>query len=283
VDYASLESISFTITFLTFMAASFLYMVYLVQKNEKLGDISTAVTGIGFVANTAVLIFRWLDAGRPPFTSGYEFLMCFTWGIIIAYLFAEWKYKLKVIGAFVLPTAWLLTAYIAVIMPPEQRAAQEYLMPALQSNWLHIHVITAMFSYGAFAVSLGTSIMYLIKESLEKGRSRGDMVKRLPSLEILDDLSYKFIAFGFPLLSIVIISGAIWAEYAWGRYWSWDPKETWSLITWLVYAAYLHARFTYGWRGSRAAIMSIVGFLFVLFTFFGVNYFLAGIHSYGGG
>lgn len=279
MDYASLESISFTITFIAYMAASFLYLVYMVQKNEKLGDICTAVTGIGFVANTAVLIFRTLVAGRPPFTSGYEFLMCFAWGIVIVYLFAEWKYRLKIIGAFVMPVAWLLVAYIAVIMPPEQRTAQN-LMPALQSNWLHIHVATAMFSYGAFALSLGTSIMYLIKNS--QGQSRSDFYKRLPSLEILDDLSYKFIAFGFPLLSIVIISGAIWAEFAWGRYWSWDPKETWSLITWLVYAAYLHARFTYGWRGSRAAIMSIVGFLFVLFTFFGVNYFLSGIHAYGG-
>jgi len=282
VDYASLESISFTITFIAYMVATFLYLVYLVQKNEKLGDISTAVTGIGFVANTAVLVFRTLVAGRPPFTSGYEFLMCFAWGIVIVYLYAEWKYKTKIIGAFVVPVAWLLLAYIALKMPPDQRNAQN-LMPALQSNWLHIHVATAMFSYGAFAISLGTSIMYLIKNSLEKGRSRGELVKRLPSLEMLDDLSYKFIAFGFPLLSIVIISGAIWAEFAWGRYWSWDPKETWSLITWLVYAAYLHARFTYGWRGSRAAIMSIVGFLFVLFTFFGVNYFLPGIHSYGGG
>lgn len=278
MDYASMESISFTITFIAYMAASFLYLVYMVQKNEKIGGICTAVTAIGFAANTAVLIFRTLVAGRAPFTSGYEFLMCFAWGIVIVYLFAEWKYKLKVIGAFVVPVAWLLVAYIAVIMPPEQRTAQN-LMPALQSNWLHIHVATAMFSYGAFALSLGTSIMYLIKNA--QGQSKSDFYKRLPSLEILDDLSYKFIAFGFPLLSIVIISGAIWAEFAWGRYWSWDPKETWSLITWLVYAAYLHARFTYGWRGSRAALMSILGFMFVLFTFFGVNYFLSGIHAYG--
>ncbi len=281
MNYASLESISFTITFIAYMAATFLYLVYMVQKNQKLGDICTAVTGLGLLANGAALFFRVMITGRAPFTNGYEFLMCFAFGIVSVYLFAELKYKYKIVGAFVVPVAWLLVAYIAVMMPPEQRNAQN-LMPALQSKWLEIHVATAMFSYGAFAISLGTSIMYLIKDFLEKARSRSDLNKRLPSLEVLDDLSYKFIAFGFPLLSIVIISGAIWAEFAWGRYWSWDPKETWSLITWLVYAAYLHARFTYGWRGARAAIMSIVGFLFVLFTFFGVNYLLPGIHSYGG-
>jgi len=271
MDLITLEQYSFTVTFIAYMVAAILYIVYLGYKNDNLAKLATLATVIGLISNTVLLVARWIISGHPPFINGYEFLVSFTWGIALLYLY---------IGAFVMPIAWLLLAYIAVIMPTNMRNA-ENLMPALQSDWLTIHVATAMVSYGAFAVSVGVSIMYLIKQSMENSRSRSDFNKRMPSLDVLDDISYKFIAIGFPLLSIVIISGAIWAEYAWGRYWSWDPKETWSLITWLVYAAYLHARFTYGWRGNRAAWMSILGFMFVLFTFFGVNYVLSGIHSYG--
>jgi len=280
MDLITLEQYSFTVTFIAYMVAAILYIVYLGYKNDNLAKLATLATVIGLISNTVLLVARWIISGHPPFINGYEFLVSFTWGIALLYLYAEWRYKLNIIGAFVMPIAWLLLAYIAVIMPTNMRNA-ENLMPALQSDWLTIHVATAMVSYGAFAVSVGVSIMYLIKQSMENSRSRSDFNKRMPSLDVLDDISYKFIAIGFPLLSIVIISGAIWAEYAWGRYWSWDPKETWSLITWLVYAAYLHARFTYGWRGNRAAWMSILGFMFVLFTFFGVNYVLSGIHSYG--
>lgn len=280
MDLVVLEEYSFTLTFLAYMVASIIYILYLSYKNENMAKIGTLAAAIGFITNSAFLILRWIISGRAPFINGFEFIMSFTWGIAGIYLFAEWRYRLRIIGAFVIPVAWLLLAWVALKMPESARNA-ENLMPALQSNWLTIHVATAMVSYGAFALSFGTSIMYLIKKPMEEGRSRSEFNRRMPSLDILDDISYKFIAVGFPLLSIVIISGAIWAEFAWGRYWSWDPKETWSLITWLVYAAYLHARFTYGWRGSRAAWMSILGFAFVLFTFFGVNYVLSGIHSYG--
>lgn len=282
MDLVALENFTFTVTFIAYMVAAFLYIGFLGFKNDKLGIAATLATVTGLIVNTALLGVRWKISGHVPFVNGFEFLVSFAWGIAAIYLIAEWKYKLKVIGAFVMPVAWLLLAYIAVIMPEQQRNA-ENLMPALQSNWLNIHVATAMVAYGAFALSFGTSIMYLIKQNMEINKSRSDFSKRMPALDILDDISYKFIAVGFPLLTIVIISGAIWAEFAWGRYWSWDPKETWSLITWLVYAAYLHARFTYGYKGKRAAWMSIVGFIFVLFTFFGVNYVLSGIHSYGKG
>ncbi|MCL4439242.1 MAG: c-type cytochrome biogenesis protein CcsB [Eubacteriales bacterium] len=281
MDLVTLENYAFTVTFVAYMTAAVIYIVYLGYKNENMVRVATLGTIVGFIANTALLGLRWKISGHAPFVNGFEFLVSFTWGIAGIYLLAEWRYKFRMIGAFVMPVAWLLLAYIAVIMPPQMKNA-ENLMPALQSNWLTIHVATAMVSYGAFALSLGTSIMFLIKQNMENNKSKSDFNKRMPTLDILDDISYKFIAVGFPLLSIVIVSGAIWAEYAWGRYWSWDPKETWSLITWLVYAAYLHARFTFGWRGSRAAWMSILGFIFVLFTFFGVNYLLSGIHAYGG-
>lgn len=277
MDLLQLEEILFYVTFGAYLVASILYISYLIAKNESVGLGATVITVIGLLANSGALIVRTIVAGHAPFANGYEFLLCFSWGIVVAYLFAEYKYKLKVIGSFTVPIAWLLLAYVMMIMPENQRAAGD-LFPALQSNWLTFHVITAMFSYGAFAISFGLGIMYLIKESL--GNSKGSLNDRLPQLDTLDEMSYRFIAFAFPLLSLVIITGAIWAEYAWGRYWSWDPKETWSLITWLVYAAYLHARFTYGWRGRRAALMAVIGFASVLFTFFGVNYVLSGLHSY---
>jgi len=281
MDLVTLEQQSFTATFIAYGVASLIYVIYLGYKNESFARLGTIATIIGLITNTAFLVLRWKISGHAPFVNGYEFLLSFTWGIAVIYLYAEWRYRMRIIGAFVMPIAWFLLAWVAMKMPEQARNAGN-LMPALQSNWLTIHVATAMVSYGAFALSCGTSIMYLVKKVLEANNSKSSFNKRLPSLDVLDDMSYKAIAIGFPLLSAVIITGAIWAEFAWGRYWSWDPKETWSLITWLVYAAYLHARFTYGWRGNKAAWMSVLGFAFVLFTFFGVNYFLSGLHAYGG-
>ncbi|MTV47474.1 c-type cytochrome biogenesis protein CcsB [Heliobacillus mobilis] len=273
------ENLLFYITFAAYGLATFLYIGFLVIRNQSLARIGYYSIVIGVLANTAALALRAIVAGYVPLTNGYEFLLAFSWGIASVYLFAEKKYQIPVAGAFVVPTAWLILAYVAVLMDPASRAARP-LMPALQSNWLTYHVITAMFSYGAFAFSFGVGIMYLWKKSAESREKQRGVVAFLPSSEKLDEIGYRLIAIGFPLLTLCIITGAIWAEYAWGRYWSWDPKETWSLITWLIYAAYLHARFTYGWKGNRAAWMAVIGFLAVLFTFFGVNYFLSGLHSY---
>lgn len=173
--------------------------------------------------------------------------------------------------------------------------------PALKSQWLTFHVITAILAYGAFAVAFGLGVMYLLKyrlapvnadkaHNLDKANKENKenkaseetagFISRFPPLDTLDELAYRVVGFAFPLLSLCIITGAIWANYAWGTYWSWDPKETWSLITWIIYAGYLHARLMYGWKGKRAAWMAVFGFAAVLFTFFGVNYFLPGLHSY---
>jgi cytochrome c-type biogenesis protein CcsB len=162
----------------------------------------------------------------------------------------------------------------------------EPLVPALQSNWLLYHVITCFLGYAAFAVACGISIMYLIKASGESESSTsqaGGILSMFPSIRILDDLNYKSIMIGFPLLTLGIVTGAAWANYAWGTYWSWDPKETWSLIVWFIYAAFLHARITRGWVGKRAAWLSIIGFSATIFCYLGVNLFLSGLHSYGGG
>jgi cytochrome c-type biogenesis protein CcsB len=154
------------------------------------------------------------------------------------------------------------------------------LIPALKSNWLIAHVITCFLGYAAFAVAFGVSIMYLIKSKAKPASKKGVAV-HIPSSGLLDELTHQLVMFGFLFLTIGIITGAVWAKQAWTRYWSWDPKETWSLITWLIYAALLHFRMMRGWRGKRIAVISIVGFAAVLFTYFGVNFLLAGLHSYG--
>jgi len=150
------------------------------------------------------------------------------------------------------------------------------LLPALQSNWLTVHVITSFLGYAAFAVAFSASIIYLL---FERFKGTFENIKA----DLFDEINYRSVTFGFVMLTLGIITGAAWANYAWGSYWSWDPKETWSLITWLVYAAFLHSRFIAGWKGKKTAIISIVGFLVTLFCYLGVNLLLSGLHSYGGG
>jgi len=194
------------------------------------------------------------------------------------YMAIERKYGSRTLGAFVMPIAFL-TMLFAVT----NDSSIQPLVPALQSYWLHAHVITCFIGYAAFAVSAGVAVMYLLKVRQELSNVPGAVLARLPSSRVLDDLVYRAIIWGFPFLTAGIITGAAWANYAWGTYWSWDPKETWSLIVWLVYAIYLHARITRGWHGKRAAILSIVGFVATLFCYLGVNLLLSGLHSYGGG
>jgi len=257
-------------------------MIWLGSKKEFIGRLATYLTIIALIADLSAIILRMITSGHPPLSNGYEFLLTFVGGILAVYVFIEFRYKLKALGAFVMPIPFLLLMFIIMSMGPDERIAQA-VPPALKSQWLTFHVLTAMFAYGAFAVSFGLGIMYLLKsnkgETDSKSSSKG-IVARFPSLEILDGLAYKAVGFAFPLLTLCIITGAIWANYAWGTYWSWDPKETWSLITWIIYAGYLHARLMYGWKGRRAAWLAIFGFLAVLFTFFGVNYLLPGLHSY---
>lgn len=272
----TLESTFLYISLGTFFVATLVYVYYLLTKNQSSGQIGTFSTLLGFITLTIMLVIRTIDSGHVPFANMYEFTASFVWGIIAVYIFAEWKYKLKTMGAFVLPIGFVLLAITGMLFQESST-----LVPALQSNWLTFHVFMAVIAYGAYALSFGLSVMYLVKFNMEQGKSRGILNAHLPATSVLDEMSHRAISFAFPFMSMVIISGAIWAEYAWGRYWSWDPKETWSLITWLVYAAYLHARFTYGWKDKRAAWMAVIGFVTVLFTYFGVNMLLTGLHSYG--
>ena len=257
------------------------YLIFTASRNKIIGTLSTSLLIIGLVIHSGGLLARWLEThqtgyGYVPLSNMYESLIFFSWTIVLIYLILEFKYRQKIIGVFITPFAFLAIALTSIV--PGIDAKITPLMPALQSNWLAIHVTTCFFGYAAFAVSFGVSILYLIRD--RKGSSIEGGSKWLPSTPVLDEINYKSIVIGFPMLSLGIITGAAWANYAWGSYWSWDPKETWSLITWFVYAACLHARFTKDWRGKKAAILSIVGFAAVLFTYFGVNYIISGLHSY---
>lgn len=273
----------FDITTLLFGVASVNYVVALYGKRETIARIGTWVCIAAAVVSTVAIGSRWAESyrmgiGRIPVTNLYESLVFFAWSVNLFYLLVEWKYKNWTFGAFVMPIAFgtMLFAFT-------NESSIEPLVPALQSYWLHAHVITCFVGYAAFAVSAGVATMYLMKAKREKRKVTGGVVALFPSTKILDDLVYKSIMWGFPFLTAGIITGAAWANYAWGTYWSWDPKETWSLIVWLVYAAFLHARVTRGWHGRRAAILSIVGFLATIFCYLGVNLVLSGLHSYGGG
>jgi cytochrome c-type biogenesis protein CcsB len=227
------------------------------------------------------LIYRWVESyrlgiGHAPLSNLYESLIFFAWAIILLYLLIEWRTRNRSVGVFITPIAFLAMAYASY--SPNINSRIQPLVPALKSNWLIAHVLTCFLGYAAFALAFCLSLMYFFKR-MDKPSGKNLFVKLIPGTSILDDLNYQMVAIGFLLLTLGIITGSVWAHSAWGTYWSWDPKETWSLITWLVYAAFLHSRMVRGWRGKRLAVMSIVGFSCVLFTYFGVNY-LAGLHSY---
>ena len=266
--FLSAENALFTPAMALYLLSMVLYILFLVLGRERLGRFGGYSALLGFVLHTCALIVRTIGAGRLPLSNQYEFATSFAWGIALCYLLFLSRFRFRALGAFVLPIVFLVIGY-AAMQSREVRA----LMPALQSSWLAIHVLSAIVSYGAFAVSFGVSLLYLFRES----RLLKD---RIPSVDMLDLLSYRAVALGFLFLTFVMVSGAIWAEHAWGSYWSWDPKETWSLVTWIIYAVYLHLRLTRNWQGKGPALFAAIGFICVIFTYIGVNTLLPGIHSY---
>ncbi|MCC5910664.1 MAG: c-type cytochrome biogenesis protein CcsB [Clostridiaceae bacterium] len=267
-----LESNFFNIAITMYVISMALYFLFFVGKNEKHGKYATFFIKIAFIFHTVALITRGAAAGRVPLTNQYEFATSFAWGIALCFMVFEYKYNFRAMGAFVSPIVFLIIGYAAM-----QSKDIRPLMPALQSNWLVFHVATAVIGYGGFGVACGVSFMYLFKN---KFKEDAFFKKHMPSLEKLDLISYRAIALGFLFLTLCIATGAIWAEQAWGRYWAWDPKETWSFITWVIYSIYLHARIMKEWSGRKAALFSIIGFICVLFTYIGVNTLLPSIHSY---
>lgn len=283
------SSIILSVTTYIYALAAFLYIFSLVFKKISASKAALWVTTAAIVGNGAGIVIRWMESydlgvGHAPFSNLYESLIFFSWTIAVIFVVVDRKYKVPIVGAFTVPLAFLALAYAS--LSPNINEQIQPLLPALKSNWLIAHVITCFIGYAAFAIAFGISIMYLIRQGREE--DMGGWITLLPDTDALDALSYQLIMFGFLFLTIGIITGAVWANTAWGRYWDWDPKETWSLITWFVYLALLHARYTYGWRGKRIAYLSIIGFAAVLITYFGVNYLpkifgVDGLHSYGKG
>ncbi|MBD3185083.1 c-type cytochrome biogenesis protein CcsB [Candidatus Poribacteria bacterium] len=266
----SASSILFTISLVVYLLATILYLLYAIFHKESIGKVATWILSVGIVVQTAALIIKTVQIGHAPFVTIYETLVFWSWLIAVIYLFMQIRFKIRVLGALITPLAFLAIASASLL--PEQFKKSSPLVPALQSGWLPFHIATCFIGYACFAVSFAVSIAYLIKKK--------DNPDAMLSKERLDIIGYKSISIGFPFLTLGIISGAFWADVAWGSYWSWDPKETWSLITWFIYAIYLHLRIVAKWKGKYSAIVSIVGFLAVLFTFFGVNFLLSGLHSY---
>lgn len=265
----------FNSVLLVTFVASVVYLVFFFSQQEKLRKVARMILIASGILQSLYIFSRYMIAGHTPITSQHEAVTFFAWSVTWAYLSFHWRYSVKNFGTFVS----VLVLIMLVIAASVSREFQP-LAPALQSLWLPVHAGVSVMAYGFLALAFCGGIMYLLQERELKSKKFGFFFSRLPSLDSLDQLNNHCLTTGFVFLTLGIISGSIWARQAWGTYWHWDPKETWSLITWFLYAAQLHQRFTLGWRGKRAAVMSIVGFCSVLFTLWGVTYLLGGVHSY---
>jgi cytochrome c-type biogenesis protein CcsB len=304
---SSLDNLAFLALFVSLLG----YWVNIAFPTIKLGNTigfySVLFSNV-FIGIT--LAWRWIEAGYFPLSNLYESLLFFTWGITTIALILEKTTSLSLLGAVISPLALFIIGFATLSLPDGMQKAAP-LVPALKSNWLMMHVSIMMLSYSTLIIGSLLSILFLIltrgkivtlkgnaignlnfqtsneintryeNEILKDGAQEGWIGKKLNLLESLDNLSYRIIGLGFPLLTIGIIAGAVWANEAWGSYWSWDPKETWALITWLVFAAYLHTRITKSWQGKGPAILAAVGFIVVWVCYLGVNFLGKGLHSYG--
>lgn len=260
--------------FLGYSLSCLLYIVFLVFEKRLISTLATLVMTLSFVLLTAALIVRSIIVQHLPLTNMFEYISLFAWFAAIFYFLALKMYKLQIIGAFFSIIIFMLMVSGSLL--PKRMDMQ--LVPALQSYWLQIHVSLAALGEAAFTTAFVANIMFFLKKFLPQ---KSSFAHRLPQLATLDRISYKSIKVGYPLFTVgALFAGAIWAEQAWGRFWSWDPKEVGSLVVWLVYTAYLHARYVKGWQGTRAAVLSAIGFICTLLTFF-ANMILGGLHSYG--
>lgn len=271
-----------------FFMATITYFIELFGRNEFAGKVATAMVWSAVTMGLVGLLVRWFesylvgaDIGHIPVSNLYEVFILFAIITAMIYLYYEERYETRAMGGFVLLV--ISASIVFLLWYHFEKGASEIkpLVPALQSYWMKIHVPANFVGYGAFAIASMIGVAFLIKERALRGNPAGLMATRLPATDILDDVMYKSIALGFAFFTIATVLGAMWAAEAWGGYWSWDPKETWALIVWLNYAAWLHMRFTKGWRGAPMAWWAIIGLFVTTFAFLGVNMFLSGLHSYG--
>lgn len=309
MDWNEIQNVSSNIVFVILLVAMITYWVNLSLFNysyllARIGKGSTILAnGLLFF----ILCSRWLVAGYFPLSNLYESLLFLTWTLLTIYLYIEIKTKSKLIGSVLIPVALLISGFANLTLSPEMQKASP-LVPALQSNWLMMHVSMMLLSYGTLIIGSLLCILFLVisqykeidlkiiddsslplynimldyyEAKLVSPSNQISELGKLKLLQSLDNWSYRIIGLGFPFLTMGIISGGVWANEAWGSYWSWDPKETWALITWLVFAVYLHARITKGWEGKKTAILGGLGFFVIWICYLGVNFLGKGLHSYG--
>jgi cytochrome c-type biogenesis protein CcsB len=266
---------------LFYLLAAAIYLFYSLWEKKALHFAGLTLLILGALLNTGAIIARWLQVGYPPFTSMYESMLFFGWCIAVVYLGFEFTVRIRKAGWGVLLLAALAIAYASL----KAKSEITPLIPALRSNWLTVHVVSYFIGYGAMATSFVTSLLYLTRPR------KLNQTEALASASTSGELTRKAVAFGFPFLTVGLITGAVWAKTVWGEYWSWDPKETWSLITWLVYLNFLHLRYTIpsilkspGTKRQSVLlaenVFALFGFASLCFTYLGVNYLLKGLHSY---
>jgi len=280
--------------FLLFFAMISYWISLSLPKNNIIFLISKLLVAASNVLFTLTLLVRWIGEGYFPLSNLYESLIFLSWGISLLHLLIEFKTKSRLIGSISTPILFFLSGFSSLTLPTDMQKALP-LVPSLQSNWLMMHVSMMMISYATLILGSLLSILYLafnvfnqkeknISIKIENSQTiinPSINYSKLSLLQTIDIWSYRIIGLGFPFLTIGIISGAVWANEAWGSYWSWDPKETWALITWLIFAIYLHSRLLKGWQGKKAAILGSVGFFVIWICYLGVNFLGKGLHSYG--
>jgi len=259
----------------SYFLAAVAFLVFLLRESESARRGATVLVAAGFAVQTVFLILGTLEVGQLPVFNLSQALGFSGWALVGVYLLVSTRFRLPVLGVCVTPLAAVLVFVSAL-----SRSRPAQVTPIFQGLWLSAHLVTAFIGYGFLALSFLAGVLYLLQEREIKAKRTGGVYRRLPSLGTLDALNHTSLTLGFALISAGIVTGAVYAQVTLGSYWRWDPKEVWAFITWLVYAGLIHQRVTVGWRGRRAAIMSIVGFAVLCFTFLGVSHLLTGYHSF---
>ncbi len=270
-----MTSIWFNIALFFELLATGGFIIYIIKQEKWIFRCSYWILATGFLFHTILLVYRYSILGAFPVMDLKSALSFFAWAIIVVYLILNAKFQLMVLGSFVAPFAAFLMVISSTIP-----AMEGPVKPIFKSLWLTAHVSTIFIGNAFLAIAFLAAIMYLIQEHQIKRKRHGSFYGRLPSLATLDRINHYAILYGFPFLTIGMITGSIYAQYALGKYWQWDPKEVWSLISWFLYAALLHERLAAGWQGRKAAVMSIVCFLVLIFTFLGASLLVDGYHSF---
>jgi cytochrome c-type biogenesis protein CcsB len=259
-----------------YLVAVILGGVELVRGSRLTSRLMLLSTGIGFLIHTVSIVHRYAAAGHLPITSPHEAASFFAWCVVLLFFAMEFRYRVGLLGSFIMPVVFALMLASSMLS-----REMKPLDPLLQSTWLGVHTLFAFLGNAAFALAAVTGIMYLVQEHYLKSKHLGGLFERLPSIQTLDYLSYRMISVGFPSLIMAMVTGALWSKSAFGTYWNWDPREIFALVTMLIYATILHARLIVGWRGRKAAVLSIIGFLTIIIAFFGIKLFAEGYHVFG--